>query len=754
MDGSIVLRAQSPSRSIRPMMGNAGEQVNMGNVNQELNVMVNSAVSTALQRIETAGNSKIQEITTLSTNPYIVREDDYLHPRTCKQIAISSDLNIPNSVKRSFAPLLEEYRKATDLKQKGILRNRIEEQILPLLTCGSLNPDIVDDVAAHIFQYNDAGIDNLLNGTNSLNVNVHANIACIVDAILNQDLDITDKPVRNTGAISRRIHNWFKTPRIIGAPSADGVAIATSLSDSSRMFVVKVSSNPQKDELSHEAYVGKMLNGLRKYTPCFMYTYGISKCSTVISRGKEIVNWCNPSSYGKGVNYLVLENIRNAKSANDFFTDICYGQIIITMEEVVNLLLLLFNGLQLAYNKLRFIHTDLHGDNVMIRTYDQPIAVPFYDNDNNVIGYISTKYVPYVIDFGRATITVDQIKFPYYYSSQDMQRDFYTVNDVTDIYKLICFIQYKMEILPETATYDGINYNLVREIRRDISSIFNRVYVTYGETGFATIRDRAVNRIRDPSDFYVFNFSRKPNLRINQVVQSLISQTQVLSIFDVVSKKLITAPLDDSLSNCEFRKTYSINNPPTTLSEYNDLIIAITDSGQKTVQKQQALQLLITEVDIQPILDQEFRDAEATRRIIGTYTDPILRPFNRDNALYHYTTKEGREQYLAYLKEIAERISKINEIESFIHVTRMTLTATNKATSDLVSLIRFFEGTLEQAKEYVVREKQIMAANITMINSNLRAFNRGFNPKSNDADYYENRDRKAFMRELDAIYRL
>ena len=276
-----------------------------------------------------------------------------------------------------------------DERRKEIAIREIEEKLVAVGDCSSTGEPIVKNFTTklHLLADNDEKLQNILRTEDTLQQDVHQNISCLVSAILGE----TQIPVPNK---LHKIHNWFRGLKQIGEESVEGYAIRASFTPANELFIIKSARNVSADELVHEALAGLYVtNTLRQYVPNFMYVYGYSKCSPPFINNREIVSWCN-STEGTNVSYLILENIRDSQTLENFIVNCSY-------EDFVKTILQLFSALNMAYRYFGFVHHDLHLKNVMVRRFNsgKPVAVKIYSFDGNVeqIGYITTEYVPYFI---------------------------------------------------------------------------------------------------------------------------------------------------------------------------------------------------------------------------------------------------------------------------------------------------------------------------------------------------------------------
>lgn len=172
-------------------------------------------------------------------------------------------------------------------------------------------------------------------------------------------------------------------------------------------FVLKVPKTEMaSQEAAHEIVVGMYgLNQLRKLVPNFSYVFGGFSCSAPIPSisGKEVGEWCKVD--GKMI-YSMYENVSNSVSLNRFFSN-CSG------EEFVNVTLQLCYALNTAHKTCDFTHYDLHGGNILVRKLNHPVQL-VYETDRGK-EYITTSYIPMIIDYGFSHIVYQGRHYGHYF---------------------------------------------------------------------------------------------------------------------------------------------------------------------------------------------------------------------------------------------------------------------------------------------------------------------------------------------------
>lgn len=241
-----------------------------------------------------------------------------------------------------------------------------------------------------------------------------------------------------------KIHNWFSlaNEQLVGKESMEGEVISLQNTFSNEIVLVK--SSLSKNDLKHEAIVGMCaLNSLKVFIPNFMYIYGYTECTPIISDVKdslrEVLNWC--SSEHESHSYVFLERITNSESFFNFLSKA-------NLELFIPVFLQIIGALNLAFTKVGFVHYDLHLNNILVRTYSEQdgrlgkIAIPFYYKEQKF--YVITEHIPYIIDYGysriKITYNLEEKKELDYYRADLVEKGIIPEQafPIRDYYKIIC----------------------------------------------------------------------------------------------------------------------------------------------------------------------------------------------------------------------------------------------------------------------------------------------------------------------------
>lgn len=240
-----------------------------------------------------------------------------------------------------------------------------------------------------------------------------------------------------------KTREYLQSLEQIGGESAEGYAMVAK----DNLFVVKAPRqlNEQlRANQIHEYFVGAFgTNALRSKIPNFSYIMGFFQCSPpyVDSRiyltneratkenikDRRALTYCQNDLSGNQVNYLLYENVTNAKTLHQYIIDGC------SYEQFLNILTQLSLALDYAYIEKDFTHYDLHDENVLIKELNEEIYIPYPGTDR----YLKTKYVATIIDLGRSHIKYEGNDYGYANIEYGIYPD--RSYPMYDIYKILMF---------------------------------------------------------------------------------------------------------------------------------------------------------------------------------------------------------------------------------------------------------------------------------------------------------------------------
>lgn len=283
-------------------------------------------------------------------------------------------------------------------------RNFIEEFLVKPARCYAVDTEGAAAFRVGLLDIDARALNQALDTT--MDSSLRKNVSCMVDAVVGDGPeiyrdDMEDPPTKfreksyKAGGealtiVPSRVRSLVSYIRKIGDPSVEGDAFLGSLTDDTSLFIVKARKDGKP--ITHEAVIGfYVANPMRNIVPNFAYVYGLAYCSPPKIDGKEIITWC--SSQSTVGTYLVMENISGARSLEVTIHDVPVG-------EVRKIYLQIFSALSVAYELHGYTHYDLHAQNVLVKELSTEVAIPIYVAVKQLRGYVITKYVPVIIDYG------------------------------------------------------------------------------------------------------------------------------------------------------------------------------------------------------------------------------------------------------------------------------------------------------------------------------------------------------------------
>lgn len=224
--------------------------------------------------------------------------------------------------------------------------------------------------------------------------------------------------------------------------------------------------------ITNEIIIGlKYLNNVRNYIPNFAYTYGYVRFNNEHAKFNNKYTKFNNKTED---DFLIVENILNSSKLYVFVdnNDIdilniykCYVQI--------------FNALNVAYQLYEYTHGDLNYGNILVRKFDKDVKVNIYGDNMEIIGELTTQYVPYIIDYGDSKIFSKSIKndIESIYQIRDIKR-----NDFNSFIK-----KYRNYVKTHNRSYTDIIYYMIDQYNIPIDYTKEVKYINYSFDQFKEI---------------------------------------------------------------------------------------------------------------------------------------------------------------------------------------------------------------------------------------------------------------------------
>jgi serine/threonine protein kinase len=167
--------------------------------------------------------------------------------------------------------------------------------------------------------------------------------------------------------------------------------------------------------------------------PTFMYTYGLvhtpQPLRLATNNNQAIVFVNNDTSSNQ--NMLFVESISGV-NLSDYLTS---GDI--DIDVIINLLMQVVYGLEIAQHRYRFVHKDLHPENVMVSSRNEQVIT--YHRPGNHPRYVQTSKVAVIIDYGDSYVEIEGIPYGTYKIGAGITPQF---NQYEDIFRLLAGIRY------------------------------------------------------------------------------------------------------------------------------------------------------------------------------------------------------------------------------------------------------------------------------------------------------------------------
>lgn len=228
---------------------------------------------------------------------------------------------------------------------------------------------------------------------------------------INKNIDILKEIFKNKKGLLNYI---FKIDRVVPINSENGkIFIIKTLSNKykSSKLLVKVASKDTADPISYEYYVGLTLNNLRieNNIEFFAVMYGRFFCGLDLSIENDKIDnmvLCDDNRFNKKT-HLLYEFIRNVETEevltlSDYIKKL-YSDGDVGIElNIINLMILVLYGLQVAQDKMDFTHYDLHVKNILVVKLSKLTEYRLRYKDRDII--IVTDVIPHIIDYGKSYI--------------------------------------------------------------------------------------------------------------------------------------------------------------------------------------------------------------------------------------------------------------------------------------------------------------------------------------------------------------
>jgi hypothetical protein len=243
-------------------------------------------------------------------------------------------------------------------------------------------------------------IIDIINSVKTCDLYIYMYMNCVVDNIFKEIKNPFFNTKLNINILKETIINIFYPYKKIIVNSTEGFLFKTKLNikklisnKNDYLFVFKASSQMSEEYngIFHEYTIGILLNYLFFETPTFVYTYNGFFCSIF---NENFQSLCNITDSIALTNIIVLEYL-GEQTLKSILNKL-------TLNELINIILIILLTLIIAKEKYNFSHNDLHLGNIMIVELDYLKPVKFkFENEEYII---YSKYIPKIIDFGKSSM--------------------------------------------------------------------------------------------------------------------------------------------------------------------------------------------------------------------------------------------------------------------------------------------------------------------------------------------------------------
>nr|QBK90684.1 MAG: protein kinase [Pithovirus LCPAC104] len=294
-------------------------------------------------------------------------------------------------IKNSYSLIKDALKQVSFEDLEKIDRNLEKNKINSLIPCsksmyiflrnriGALNPKKVKEIISERFY----------------DLNVMESVSCIINSIYQISNKEYVTPIEN-------IKNWLRNLYLINVESLEGYVFNVGLEEIKNVFVIKTPKEDKQD-LTHELFIGLNINKLRKNIPNFVYTFGGFFCSKLFSEDSNVLGWCNTEK--NSTDFIITEFIYPNVTLRNFLKTCSF-------DDFLAIYLQILYALDFANKKLDFTHYDLHDQNVLIKTLDEYVYIPY--TTERGLEYINTNKIAVIIDFGFSHIKYNDKSFGVY----------------------------------------------------------------------------------------------------------------------------------------------------------------------------------------------------------------------------------------------------------------------------------------------------------------------------------------------------
>ena len=294
----------------------------------------------------------------------------------------------------------------------------------------------------------------------------------------------------------------------------------------------------------------------------------------------------------------------------------------------------------------------------MIRKYNNIVAVPYLSTTGRVQGYVASRYVPYLIDYGYSCVNIGGVGFG------KIGLESYGVTSepfpMYDTYKIIGFLSERV--------YSSKHISVSGSNTRIIARILDRLFYFFNE---GSVRDRVITRLNNKSDYYSFSPKHR-SITHDAYLSWLESKSGVTlpihkNLQPLTARGIFTAPINTNIDTCEFYNLIGSQSGPETSLEYCEVVAAVkADETLSHTDKEEFLSWLVFRFNAEdyfneslPMINAEILDANELKagNLVG------------EDIIVHEISKSGdiaTEDFMNTYKSHVLALLRIKEIASHL----------------------------------------------------------------------------------------
>jgi len=239
--------------------------------------------------------------------------------------------------------------------------------------------------------------------------------------------------------MKEKLNRVLQPAKMISDSSAEGITWLVGYEGISAAAVMKYAMSSTKydrhQNMLHELLVGLVLNGLVSVTPNFMYMYGAFVCNAPEPQQKQQQSTSSSYDFGElcSVNLssklkavALFEVVANSMSFSDFVMKVRIkapiNGVVYEWKDVYQAWFQVLCSLSIAHRFCKFVHGDLHGNNVLIKFLPVSRDLEYALMPDKVLKLSGNRVLAKIIDFGRSKVLLtDQVMGPLRFNSSGDQ---------------------------------------------------------------------------------------------------------------------------------------------------------------------------------------------------------------------------------------------------------------------------------------------------------------------------------------------